>query len=95
MPRITHRWRHACKRITTILSLALAAVHAQTRVAATQDTGRITVSRAGSRPTAQAPATNFTGVARVEMLFGATDATRAGGGLVTFEPGARTREARR
>jgi len=39
---------------------------------------------------AQAPAANFTGVARVEMLAGATDATRAAAGSVTFEPGART-----
>ena len=81
------------KRIATItLSLSLVAsapALAQTPAAA-RDSGRIVVSRAGSRPSAQAPATNFTGVARVEMLFGATDATRAGGGSVSFEPGART-----
>ncbi|HEX8432625.1 MAG TPA: carboxymuconolactone decarboxylase family protein [Longimicrobium sp.] len=87
------------KRIITTVSLVLlapAAVLAQTRgastppVPATQDAGRITVSRSGSRPTAQAPATNFTGVARLEVLFGVTETTRAGAGLVTFEPGARS-----
>ena len=90
------------KRIaTTILSLSLFAstlAYAQTRggrasnarAPAAQDSGRIVVSRAGSRPSAQAPVTNFTGVARVEMLFGATDAARAAGGSVTFEAGART-----
>jgi 4-carboxymuconolactone decarboxylase len=73
---------------TTLLPLSLLLPGARAVLA--QDAGRITISRAGSRPTTQAPATNFTGVARVEMLFGATDATRAAGGSVTFEPGART-----
>ena len=58
--------------------------------AAVQDSAHIVISRAGSRPSTQAPSANFTGVARVEVLFGATGATRAAGGSVTFEPGART-----
>ncbi len=45
----------------------------------------ITVSKAGSRSVDQAPASNFTGVARVERLFGAVDPARASGGLVHFE----------
>jgi 4-carboxymuconolactone decarboxylase len=57
---------------------------------ATQSSGQVVVSRAGSRSVAQPPATNFTGVARVEMLFGATASTRAAAGSVTFEPGSRT-----
>jgi 4-carboxymuconolactone decarboxylase len=69
--------------ITTLLSLAGSA-------AAAQSTAAVEVSRAGSRPVAQAPASNFTGVARVEMLFGPGDTTRSSGGMVTFEPGART-----
>lgn len=88
------------KRITkTSLALTLSLcvpelAHAQTTDSsaanAAQSSGQIVVSRAGSRPSGQAPATNFTGVARVEMLFGPTDATRTAGGSVTFEPGART-----
>lgn len=50
----------------------------------------ITVSKAGSRPVEQAPVANFTGVARVERLFGAVDPARVSGGLVHFEAGART-----
>lgn len=50
----------------------------------------ITVSPAGSRPVEQTPATSFTGVARVERLFGAVDPARVAGGLIHFEAGART-----
>jgi 4-carboxymuconolactone decarboxylase len=48
------------------------------------------ITRGGSRPVRQAPAENFTGGVRVEMLFEAVDPSHAGGGSVTFEPGART-----
>ena len=54
--------------------------HAQTLV----------IARAGSRPIRQAPVENFTGSARVEMLFEARDGSHASGGSVTFEAGART-----
>ena len=54
------------------------------------DSTDITVSRAGSQPPQLGPAENFTGTVRVERLFGATEPSRATGGLVTFEPGART-----
>ncbi len=50
----------------------------------------VTVSKAGSRQVTQVPAENFTGVARVERLFGAVEPQRASGGLVHFEVGART-----
>lgn len=73
------------KRIITAAILSLPG-----SAAVAQGDGTITISRSGSRPAARAPAANFTGVARVEMLFGPTEATRAAGGLVTFEPGART-----
>jgi 4-carboxymuconolactone decarboxylase len=54
------------------------------------DAQTIVVSRAGSRAVRPGPAENFTGVVRVEMLFEARDPSHAGGGSVTFEPGART-----
>jgi len=48
------------------------------------------ISRSGSRQVRTAPAQNFTGTARVEMLFEPLDGSRAGGASVTFEPAART-----
>ena len=50
----------------------------------------ITVTRSGSQPSSQGPPENFTGSVRVDPLFAATDASRASGAYVTFEPGART-----
>jgi 4-carboxymuconolactone decarboxylase len=54
------------------------------------DAQTIVVSRAGSRAVRPGPPQNFTGGVRVEMLFEARDPSHAGGGSVTFEPGART-----
>jgi 4-carboxymuconolactone decarboxylase len=71
-------------RFTATLSmmalLASASMEAQTMV----------VSRGGSRAVRSAPAENFTGDVRVEMLFEALAPALASGGSVTFEPGART-----
>jgi 4-carboxymuconolactone decarboxylase len=50
----------------------------------------LVITRGGSRAVRPAPAENFTGAARVEMLFEALDPSHASGGSVTFEPGART-----
>ena len=75
----------------TLSLLVSGLAHSQTsELIPAQSSGQVVVSRAGSRSVGQAPATNFTGVARVEMLFGATGSTRAAAGSVTFEPGART-----
>ena len=48
------------------------------------------ISRAESRLTRQAPADNFAGVAHVDRLFEQLHSATASGGLVAFEPGART-----
>jgi 4-carboxymuconolactone decarboxylase len=66
--------------VTAIALLAAASVDAQSLV----------ITRGGTRPVRLAPAQNFTGRAQVEMLFEARDPSHASGGLVTFEPGART-----
>jgi 4-carboxymuconolactone decarboxylase len=66
--------------LTTIALLTSASTEAQTMV----------ITRGGSRPARPAPAENFTGGARVEVLFEALDPLHASGGSVTFEPGART-----
>jgi quercetin dioxygenase-like cupin family protein len=50
----------------------------------------VAITRAGSQPSAVGPAENFTGSVRVDSRFTRTDPARVGGGIVTFEPGART-----
>jgi quercetin dioxygenase-like cupin family protein len=44
----------------------------------------------GGRPSARGSAQTFSGSVIVDPLFGVTDYTRATGGHVTFEPGARS-----
>lgn len=46
--------------------------------------------RSGAQPSAQGAADRYTGAVRIDPLFPATEPTRALGGSVTFEPGART-----
>src|SRR5205807_6010669 len=50
----------------------------------------IEITPNGARPSGRGPAHNFTGSVVIDPLFEASDHTRATGGLVTFEPGART-----
>lgn len=50
----------------------------------------LTITRAGARPVNAAPAQNFTGAVKVEMLYTPVDAERASAGTVSFAPGART-----
>ncbi len=48
------------------------------------------IVRNGSNAAAKGPATNFTGDVRVETPFAAVALGRVAGGVVTFEPGARS-----
>jgi len=48
------------------------------------------ITRNGSQPSARGPSENFTGAVRVDMRFAAQDPARLSGGLVTFDPTART-----
>ena len=48
------------------------------------------ITRSGSQSSGKGPAEYFTGSVRIDPLFKASDPSRASGGLVTFEPGART-----
>ncbi len=48
------------------------------------------IRRSGSQPSGKGPAAYFTGTVRIDPLFGPPEPARAGGALVTFEPGART-----
>ncbi|TMH37535.1 MAG: cupin domain-containing protein [Betaproteobacteria bacterium] len=48
------------------------------------------VARSGSQSSAKGSAQYFTGSVRVDPLFPAREPSRTSGGLVTFEPGARS-----
>jgi quercetin dioxygenase-like cupin family protein len=48
------------------------------------------IKRSGSQSSGKGPVEYFTGSVRIDPLFKASDPSRASGGLVTFEPGART-----
>jgi quercetin dioxygenase-like cupin family protein len=48
------------------------------------------ITRSGSQPSAKGPAEWFTGSVRIDSPFQRNSPARAGGAIVTFEPGART-----
>lgn len=48
------------------------------------------IERNASKTSSRAPEAYFTGSVRIDMPFQATEPARAGGAIVTFEPGART-----
>jgi quercetin dioxygenase-like cupin family protein len=48
------------------------------------------IHRNGTTPSRKGPAEYFTGAVRIDSLFQAPAPARAGGAIVTFEPGART-----
>ena len=52
--------------------------------------GPVTVTRVGTQPSTAGPSQNFTGTVRVDSRFQTAAPARVGGGIVTFEPGART-----
>lgn len=68
--------------------------HAQTASSASPQTspgqGELRITHPGSQPSARGPADWFTGSVRVDPMFPATAPSRVSGGLVTFEPGARS-----
>jgi quercetin dioxygenase-like cupin family protein len=50
----------------------------------------VRVTQVGAQPSVAGPAANFTGTVRVDAPFKGSGASRIGGAVVTFEPGART-----
>jgi quercetin dioxygenase-like cupin family protein len=52
--------------------------------------GTMAITPAGSQPSGRGPADFFTGSVRVDPLFQNPEPSRVTGGLVTFEPGARS-----
>lgn len=49
------------------------------------------ITRVGTQASRNGPADWFTGNVRIDSLFSAEGGRRSNGGIVTFEPGARTR----
>lgn len=49
-----------------------------------------TIKRSGSQASQKGPEEYFTGNVRIDPLFSASEPARVSGGLVTFEPGARS-----
>jgi quercetin dioxygenase-like cupin family protein len=51
---------------------------------------KMEIKRVGSQPSGKGPENWFSGTVRIDPLFQPADGARAGGNMVTFEPGART-----
>jgi quercetin dioxygenase-like cupin family protein len=68
----------------------LAAAASAGRAAAQEGKGTMQISRSGSQPSSKGPAEYFTGSVRIDSRFQGSAPARVGGGIVTFEPGART-----
>jgi quercetin dioxygenase-like cupin family protein len=83
--------RHVLVATGSLVAAATAGAAAQQSPApATRSNGTMEIKRNGSQPSRKGPAEYFTGAVRVDPLFQAPEPARAGGGHVTFEPGART-----
>ncbi|QEI08238.1 cupin domain-containing protein [Pigmentiphaga aceris] len=80
--------------MNTILKVALcaAALHASLAAAADPQAGAGAqqITRAGAQASVAGPADFFTGRARIDPVWPADKNINASGGLVTFEPGARS-----
>jgi 4-carboxymuconolactone decarboxylase len=87
-------------RVMSLLLLALAPANANhaiaasgsgaPKVASSEDSQTIRITRSGSQPSAKGSVEYFTGAVRIDSRFQQSDPARVGGGIVTFEPGART-----
>src|SRR6266702_7526481 len=81
------------KKLLSLCLLALASAQTKTdfpSAASTNESQTIEIIRNGSHSATKGPAQNFTGSVQVDQLFPAKDPSRVSGGVVTFEPGART-----
>lgn len=72
------------------LLAAAIALNAGLSAASATELAPITVARVGSQPSTAGSDQYFTGSVRVDSRFQAAAPARVGGGVVTFEPGART-----
>ena len=74
----------------SLLLFASVVSKAQTSAAQAPTSSSIKISRSDSLELKKASAEYFTGAVRVQELFPADDPSRTSGGIVTFEPGARS-----
>lgn len=74
----------------SVLMLALGAAALPTPQADIAEPGRQTISRAGEQASQPGPEAYFTGRVRIDPVWPAEGGISASGGLVTFEPGARS-----
>jgi len=58
--------------------------------APSENSQTISITRNGSQPSTKGSIEYFTGAVRIDSRFQRSDPARVGGGIVTFEPGART-----
>lgn len=72
----------------SIIALTVLLLSSTPALAVTQN--KVTVSQAGSQPTTIGAAEYFTGTAKVDSRFQRDAPARIGGGIVSFEAGART-----
>jgi quercetin dioxygenase-like cupin family protein len=86
---ITRRHVLAATGSAAVAAMAPYAARTQT-VSDNRRTAAMEIKRNGSQPPRKGPAEYFTGTVRIDPLFQAPEPARAGGGAVTFEPGART-----
>lgn len=75
---------------TSLCCAAMCAVSLQACAVESQPAAAQQVTRAGSQPSAVGPADYFTGRVRVDPVWPANAQINASGGMVTFEPGARS-----
>lgn len=75
---------------TSVLMLALGATALPTAHAAAADADQQTIARAGEQASQPGPEAYFTGRVRIDPVWPAEGGIPASGGLVTFEPGARS-----
>jgi len=81
------------KKLLSLCLLALASAQTKTdfpSAVSTNESQTIEIIRNGSHSATKGPAQNFTGSVQVDQLFPAKDPSRVSGGVVTFEPGARS-----
>ncbi len=75
---------------TIMLLFMLASASGAALAVSSGDSQTIGITRSGSQPSTKGTDEYFTGAVRIDSQFQQSDPARVGGGIVTFEPGART-----
>jgi quercetin dioxygenase-like cupin family protein len=73
-----------------LAATGIAALAGTGHIGAQKRTRTMVMTRRGPQPSQRRPAEYFTGSVRIDSRFQGSGPARVGGGIVTFEPGART-----